>query len=272
MVVDRSDRPCLLCGRRFRGRTFLCRACADQYRGKPVPTEIRQRFYEQIDRVYPDWSNTYGEYNPPRGLLAFVETLSRTARVLEIGAGGGFTLDALRRMGFTRLTGSDLTDSTLTEMRQRLPEVSLIGADAEALPFAEDSFDLLLSSDVVEHLPDLERHVSEAARVLSSGGRYLIKTPNRLAATPYYRLRGLYDSYFWHPSMSSPGEMRALLERHGFDVRFLPAPRLTDAQARKLPIKRLRPLAPRVPLSWLPVWFRPHLEVVATLREVEEIG
>ena len=266
MVVDRSERACLLCGRRFRGRTFLCRECADRYRGKPLPTEIRQRFYEQIDRVYPNWSNTYGEYNPPRGLLDYIAALPRTTRVLEIGAGGGFTLESLRRMGFTNLTGSDLTGTTLAEMRRRLPGVSLVGADAESLPFAAGSFDLLLSSDVVEHLPNLEGHVAEAARVLTVGGHYVLKTPNRLAATPYYRLRGLYDSYFWHPSMSSPGEMRALLARHGFDVRFLAAPRLTDAQARKIPVKQLRPLARRMPLRWLPVWFRPHLEVVATLR------
>ncbi len=266
MVVDRSERACLLCGKHFRGRTFLCRECADRYRGKPVPTEVRQRFYEQIDHVYPEWSNTYGEYNPSRGLMTFIEELPRTTRILEIGAGGGFTLEALNRLGFTRLTGSDLTGTTLAEMRHRLPEISLIGADAELLPFADGSFDLLLSSDVVEHLPDLERHIAEASRVLAPGGRYLIKTPNRLAATPYYRLRGLYDSYFWHPSMSSPGEMRQRLNGHGFDVRFLPAPTLTDAQARKIPVKRLQSLARRVPLCWLPVWFRPHLEVVATKR------
>ncbi len=266
MVVDRSERPCLLCGRRFRGRTFLCRECADLYRGRPVPTAVRQRFYEQIDRVYPDWSNTYGQYNPPRGLLKFIETLPRTSRILEIGAGGGFTLATLREMGFEHLTGSDLTNTTLAEMRSRLGKGDLVAADAESLPFRARSFDVLLSSDVVEHIPDLEQHMVEAARVLIPGGRYLFKTPNRVVAEQYYRLRGLYDSYFWHPSMSSPAEIRSLLGRFNFDARFLPAPHLTDAQLRKIPVKSLRPLARSVPLSRLPLWLRPHLEVVATLR------
>lgn len=266
MVVDRSVRPCLLCGRRFRGRTFLCRDCAERYRGRAVPAAVRQRFYEQIDRVYPEWSNTYGQFNPPRGLLTFIESLPHTSRILEIGAGGGFTLVALRELGFSRLYGLDLTSTTLAEMHQRLGSTGLIAADAESLPFRDGSFDLLLSSDVIEHLPELDRHMAEAARVLVPGGRYLFKTPNRLVAELYYRLRGLYDSYFWHPSLSSPAEIRALLRRHQFDATFLPAPHLTEAQVRKIPFRRLRPLARIVPVSRLPLWLRPHLEIVATLR------
>src|SRR6185437_799175 len=200
MVVDRSNRPCLLCGRVFNGRTFLCRECADRYRGQPVPTPVRQRFYEEIDRVYPAWSNTYGQYNPPHGLLAFLDTLPRSIRILEVGAGGGYTLETLRGMGFDRLTGSDLTNSTLAAMSARSPETQLVAADAEALPFRDGAFDLLLSSDVVEHLPDLDRHFVEAARLLKAGGSYLFKTPNRLMAEMYYRARGMYDAYFWHPS------------------------------------------------------------------------
>jgi SAM-dependent methyltransferase len=263
MVVDRSSRACLLCGQPFTGRTFLCRDCAERYRGAPVPTAVRQQFYEAIDRVYPGWSNTYGHYNPPVGLLGFLMTLPRESRILEIGAGGGFTLSALGQAGFAHLTGLDLTSTTMAAMRARLPDVDLVAADAESLPLAGGSFDVLLSTDLVEHLPDLDRHLAEAARVLRPGGSYLIKTPNRLTAEVYYRLRGLYDAYFWHPSMCSPGELRAALARHGFSARFLPAPRLTDAQRRKIPVAALRPLAARVPVGWLPPVARPHLEVVA---------
>jgi len=228
---------------------------------------VRQRFYEQIDRIYPNWSNTYREYNPPRALLRFIETLPRSSRLLEIGAGGGFTSVTLLNMGFAKLVGSDLTHTTLATMRERLGKVDLVAADAESLPFGDDSFDVLLSSDVAEHLPDLDHHLGEVARVLTRGGCYLIKTPNRLLAAPYYRARGLYDSYFWHPSLSSPGEIRSLLRRHGFDACFLPVPRMTDAQLRKIPIKRLRGVAARIPLSLAPEWLNPHLEIVATLRE-----
>jgi hypothetical protein len=42
---------------------------------------------------------------------------------------------------------------------------------------------------------------------------------------------------------------------------------MTDAQLRKIPIKRLRGVAARMPLSLAPKWLHPHLEIVATLRE-----
>ncbi|HEX7102569.1 MAG TPA: methyltransferase domain-containing protein [Nitrolancea sp.] len=266
MVVDRSNRPCLLCGRVFRGRAFLCRDCAERYRDKPIPVDVRQRFYAEIDRVYPDWSNTYGQYNPPVGLFAFIDGLPRDIRVLEVGAGGGFTLERLRQMGFNRLAGLDLTESTLAAMRERAPDARLVAADAEALPFRDGSFDLLLSSDVVEHLPALEEHFAEAARLLTLDGYYLFKTPNRLMAQAYYCLRGMYDAYFWHPSMSSPGEIRSRLVRHNFTVRFAAAPHLTEAQLRKIPSTPGRRLARILPLGRLPLPMRPHLEVIAQKR------
>lgn len=263
MVVDRSERRCLLCEEAFRGRAFLCRDCAAQFRGQVVPASVRQRFYEAVDEMYPDWSNTFGHYNPPLGLMGELERLPRQFDLLEIGAGGGFTLEAVKRLGFNNIAGLDVTATSLRAMRARLLGVPLVAADAESLPFAAQSFDVLLSSDVIEHLPDLDQHLAEARRVLRLGGRYLVKTPNRQPAELYYRASGLYDAYFWHPSMQSPGELRHSLGRHGFTCQFLPTPRLTEAQCRKIPLRQLRPLARRAPVGWLPAALRVHLEVVA---------
>lgn len=267
MVVERSRRRCLLCRTSFEGRTFLCRPCSDRYRGQPVPPEVRKAFYEALDREYPARSNTYGAYNEPVALLAELERLPRYARILELGAGGGFLALALAARGYSRLTLSDLTATALAALRVNAPDAALVGADAERLPFRDAAFDAVVSSDVIEHLPDVEGHVAEVERVLVPGGRYYLKTPNRLTADAYYRLRGLHDANFWHPSMLSPAELRTTFGRHGFDVRILAQPRLTGAQLAKLPGPRvLRPLAGRVPLGWLPPQLRPHLEVVAIKR------
>ena len=251
MAVDRSRRNCAFCDAGFSGRTFLCRSCADCYRGKSVPVAVRQQFYEAVDRAYLDYSNTYGHYNDAQSLLAYARWLPHESRILEIGAGGGFMLEALRRLGFRRTVGLDLTATTLEAMRQRLDGTLLVAADTEELPFTDGAFDAVISSDLIEHLPNLDRHLASIARVLGPGSSYLIKTPNRLMAEAYYQARGLYDAYFWHPSMSSPRELRARLARHGFDCEFLPTPRLTEAQTRKIPVRQLRPLV------------CPHLEVVA---------
>lgn len=267
MVVERSRRTCLLCEMTFEGRTFLCRACSDRYRGQPAPADIRKRFYEALDREYPARSNTYGDWNVPVTLLREIQRLPRDLRILELGSGGGFLGAELHRLDFTHVTLTDFTATALASIREHAPNALLAGADASQLPFRNATFDIVVSSDVIEHIPEVEQHIAEVARVLSPGGRYLLKTPNRPVADAFYRLRGLHDAYFWHPSMFSPRELRQTFSRHGFDVRLLAQPRLTDAQLVKLPGPRLlRTLAARAPLSTLPVTVRPHIEAVATKR------
>ena len=266
MVVELSERRCLLCGQPFEGRTFLCRPCSDRYRNSPAPADVRRQFYEALDRAYPQRSNTYGAYNAPVALLRIFARLPRSVSVLEIGAGGGFLGQQLTELGFERLTLTDFTATTLAELRARVPGARVVEADAGALPFPDATFDVAVSSDVIEHLEPVETHLAEVARVLRPGGLYLLKTPNRRLAEAFYRLRGLHDSYFWHPAMLSPGELRALFARYGFEVRFLRAPNLTAAQLAKLPgPPALRRLAARVPLGLLPPVLQPHLEVVARL-------
>jgi SAM-dependent methyltransferase len=267
VVVERSRRNCLLCGRMFEGRTFLCRACSDRYRDRPVPPATRRQFYEALDRQYPQRSNTHGAYNEPIALLREIECLPRDARILELGAGGGFFGAELHRLGFRYLTLSDFTTTALAALRERAPGALLVGADGARLPFAAASFDVVVASDVIEHIPEVEQHIAEVARVLAPGGRYLLKTPNRLVAAAFYRLRGLHDAYFWHPSMFAPRDLRETFGRYGFTTRILAQPRFTGAQLAKLPGPRLlRPLAGQVPLGWLPALLHPHLEAVATKR------
>uniref|UniRef100_A0A7C1X6J2 Class I SAM-dependent methyltransferase n=2 Tax=Thermomicrobium roseum TaxID=500 RepID=A0A7C1X6J2_THERO len=266
MVVERSHRECVLCGAFFTGRSFLCRTCSARYRRERPSRQLRRQFYEGVDRLYPGWANTYGSYNPPLGLLRVLDRLPRTARILELGCGGGALLRELAARGFHELVGLDLARTALAEARQRQTPASLVLAEAERLPFLDRSFDIVLAADLIEHVDDVEEHLAEVARVLREGGQYLVKTPNRPLAEAYYRLVGLDDYPFWHPSLLSPGELRTVFARHGFTVTFVPQPGLTPAQLRKIPSRFLRRIAQQLPVSCLPVWLRPHLEVVAVLR------
>jgi 2-polyprenyl-3-methyl-5-hydroxy-6-metoxy-1,4-benzoquinol methylase len=145
-----------------------------------------------------------------------------------------------------------------------VPEADVVLADAARLSFQPEVFDVVTSSDVIEHLPDVDAHFASVARILKPRGLYFIKTPNRLAAEAYYRLRGLHDSYFWHSSMFTATELTEALVRHGLEMRALKPERLTEAQLVKLPGSGVvRPLLERVPLERVPPAIRPHLEVVA---------
>jgi SAM-dependent methyltransferase len=94
-------------------------------------------------------------------------------RVLEIGVGLGTDFVQFARAG-ARVTGVDLTEHAVALVRRRLELEGLPGevqvADAERLPFEDDSFDRVYSWGVLHHTPDTARAIREAIRVLRPGG------------------------------------------------------------------------------------------------------
>jgi SAM-dependent methyltransferase len=116
------------------------------------------------------------------------------ARSLEIGAGTGyFTLNLLREGLIGEATCTDISPGMLATLRanaQRLSlDVQTERVDAERLPFADHSFDLVLGHAVLHHIPDLHRAFSEFQRVLAPGGSVLFagepsRYGDRLARVP----------------------------------------------------------------------------------------
>jgi SAM-dependent methyltransferase len=107
-------------------------------------------------------------------------------RSLEIGAGTGyFSLNMLQAGVVSEATCTDISPgmvSTLARNARRLGlEVKTARADAESLPFADESFDLVLGHAVLHHLPNLRRAFAEFHRVLRPGGRIVFAgEPSRL--------------------------------------------------------------------------------------------
>jgi SAM-dependent methyltransferase len=115
-------------------------------------------------------------------------------RSLEIGAGTGyFSLNLLQAGVVTRATCTDISPGmleTLAANAERLGlQVRTARADAESLPFSDESFDLVLGHAVLHHLPDLRRAFVEFHRVLRPGGRIVFagepsRVGDRIAAIP----------------------------------------------------------------------------------------
>ncbi|HSF25403.1 MAG TPA: class I SAM-dependent methyltransferase [Blastocatellia bacterium] len=101
----------------------------------------------------------------------------RNRDVLEVGCGLGTDAVSFARNG-ARYTGVDLTEASIDLVRRRfvleaLPS-ELRTADAENLPFADESFDLVYSHGVLHHTPDTQRAIDEAHRVLRPGGTAMV--------------------------------------------------------------------------------------------------
>ncbi len=98
------------------------------------------------------------------------------ARILDVGCGLGLYVRQFRAFS-DDVWGVDVDAEKLAEAAHTLPNILL--APAEALPFADGSFDVVLSHEVLEHVDDDRRAVAEACRVLKPGGRLVVFVPNR---------------------------------------------------------------------------------------------
>ena len=115
-------------------------------------------------------------------------------RSLEIGAGTGyFTLNLLRAGLIGQATCSDISPGMLDALQTNAQRLGLTvhtePANAERLPFADNSFDLVLGHAVLHHIPDLARAFAEFERVLAPGGTVLFagepsRYGDRLANVP----------------------------------------------------------------------------------------
>jgi SAM-dependent methyltransferase len=118
-------------------------------------------------------------------------------RVLDLGSGnGGVALGVAETPRFKVTTADILIHQDLVFLRKelRLPIEQTVGV-GEALPFADDTFHIVLCLDTIEHVPDPNGMAREIMRVLKPGGTCMLTTPARLrylfAPDPHYGIRNL---------------------------------------------------------------------------------
>ncbi len=105
--------------------------------------------------------------------------------VLDAGCGsGGTALSIAEEVSFA--VGLDLSrrfsdSGTRLAREKRIENVAFTQGDGLCLPYASNSFDVVLSHSVIEHLPSAETYIAECARVLKPGGRFYLSTAPTLS-------------------------------------------------------------------------------------------
>ena len=132
---------------------------------------------------------------------------SAAHRILEVGCGEGRQLTAIGS-GFPAadLVGLDLPDVELEEAWDGVAS-SMVQASALTLPFADDSFDLVMAIEVLEHLPDPEQAMREIARVAS--GTVVLSVPWE----PVWRLGNLARGRYVGSLGNTPGHIQHFTRR-----------------------------------------------------------
>jgi len=195
-------------------------------------------YYEEL------WERLPGDLDPPdfkrrRGFLR--SGINRGERVLDVGCGEGTFTGELVRAGAAPI-GVDVAEAALQRARARYPELDFRLTPIDGpLPFEDASFDAVWASEVIEHVADTARWLSECRRVLVPRGRLLLTTPShgRLRVA-LYGLERFSEPLGDHLHLYTRRSLRALLEEFGFgevEVRAVAGPpllkRLLFARARR---------------------------------------
>lgn len=139
---------------------------------------------------------------------------------MEFGVGHGWNLPLMVKY-FGRITAVDIAPLAILESKEfGFKHVSFKLLTKNKLPFKDASFDLIVTTEVLEHVPDLTKTVEELKRITKTGSYILVSVP------VYWNLRGLSKKLMearlgtgtWEPARSHPG---------GFE-RFLTPPKIME--------------------------------------------
>jgi ubiquinone/menaquinone biosynthesis C-methylase UbiE len=120
------------------------------------------------------WNEHFARY-------AFAALYARGMHVLDLGCGTGYGAAHLAQSA-TRVTGIDISADAIRHAREHYPIENLAfeAASATNVPFPDAAFDLVTAFEVIEHIADWNRLLTETARLLAEEGTAIVSTPNRL--------------------------------------------------------------------------------------------
>lgn len=149
------------------------------------------------------------------------KSISKTDKILDIGCNFGTLLNKFDKAGYENLFGIDTNASAIERGKKYYPNVKsgLSPYDGENLPFEDESFDVILMFDVIEHIPELERFLTEQVfRCLKPDGKFIFQTPNKYLNIVWeiIYLRSLTKWREFHVSLQTVSSLKRMLKRVGF--------------------------------------------------------
>jgi len=151
--------------------------------------------------------------------------------VLDLGCGEGRHVHGLHMLGGVHVVGIDLDTEALEKARQGLATLPPRSAsdtartrfeqgDATCLDFPDNTFDAVICSEVLEHVPDYDAVLAEVRRVLKPQGRLCVSVPHAWPERLCWRLAPPPDGYAFAPGghirIFDETDLRISVERRGF--------------------------------------------------------
>jgi len=205
-----------------------------------------------------------GNFRTNMEFLNQTSLLKSGDKILEIGCGIGSIVFELGKQGHD-VTGIDISREAIAYGLNKYGDIRLEVQPAENLPYEDESFDVVLSFDLFEHIAAIDSHIREVRRVLCADGYYLFQTPNKYSNAIYETLwtRSLKWRRY-HPSLHSPRQLKRRLAGHGFETRFVKMDPVNEFTLKKL--QKLGPagyIFRKINFRKLPLALQTNLYVIA---------
>jgi ubiquinone/menaquinone biosynthesis C-methylase UbiE len=188
-------------------------------------TQFEHQGWERVaDKYDSTWATSTRQFIPP---LLEAAGVSVKMSILDVGCGPGYVSAAATERGVNAI-GLDFSEEMIGIAKEKFPQVEFRQGDAQNLPFANGTFDRVVANFALLHLADPERAMSEAARVLKTGGRFAFTTWAKISENPFVKL--VDDAIQAHANLDvglppgppfylfeNQGEFRRALAQAGFD-------------------------------------------------------
>lgn len=204
------------------------------------------------ERLIPDDARLRNLLVEDLAKFHFASQYAKAKSVLDAGCGAGQGSAYLARNGARHVIGVDISPEALAYAcdcyisRERLRNLAFGRMDVTRLALRDQTFDMVTSIEVIEHLDEPERYVAEIRRLLQDNGLLILSTPNKQISSPT-------PGSMWphHVHEFYADELQALLERYFSDVELwgLSIPVYDQHPVRKI-VHRLAPLVkPILPIK-----------------------
>lgn len=134
------------------------------------------------------------------GRYAFAAEFVRGKAVLDMACGSGYGSAHLFDKGAGIVVGGDISMEAIEAAKRfyNKPVIEFLLLDATRLPFADNSFEVIVSLETIEHLEQYQTYLGECRRVLKAGGVFICSTPNKQfpEVTWHYHFHEFYADEF----------------------------------------------------------------------------
>jgi ubiquinone/menaquinone biosynthesis C-methylase UbiE len=171
------------------------------------------------DLIADNYDNTHdGKFTQKfKSLLLSAVTLKDNDCVLDVACGNGTLLTSIRERKSIKGYGVDISERMVKNAAEHNPSMEFHAARCEAIPFADNTMDIITVCAAYHHFPDIAAFAGEAQRLIKSGGRLYIAeiylaSPLRVIINPFVSLSKAGDVKFY-----SPVEIINNFNQHGFE-------------------------------------------------------